>query len=385
MKIIIAPDSFKGSLTNLEAASAMERGVHAAIPNAEVEIIHIADGGEGTLQALVASTNGQFIKAEAIDPIGRPVTRQFGVLGDGKTIIIEMAEVSGLLLLKKAERNPLITSTYGTGMLVRKALDLGYRKFIIGVGGSATNDGGAGMAQALGVRFLREDKTEISENLCGELLSDVVAIDVSKLHAAISQSHIVVACDVRNPLLGKFGCTQVYSPQKGATPAMVQQLERNMAMFTELAEKTTGLSVRNIPGAGAAGGLAAGFMLFLGAKFQPGIDIVLDACGFSERIKNATFILTGEGKIDRQTSFGKTISGIALRAKPLNIPVIAFAGIVENAADLLDIGVTQYYSIRPESMSLEQSMADAALLLQNSVEKVLREMTSKPIRDAENA
>jgi glycerate kinase len=336
----------------------------------------MADGGEGTLQALVASTHGQFIKTGAIDPIGRAITGQYGVLGDGKTIIIEMAEVSGLLLLKKAERNPLNTTTYGTGLLIRHALDLGYRNFIIGVGGSATNDGGAGMAQALGVKFFRKDKTEISEKLCGKLLGDVAAIDVSELHAVIGQSQIVVACDVRNPLLGEHGCAKMYSPQKGAIPAMVKQLEKNMTMFMNVAEKSTGLSVQDIPGAGAAGGLAAGLKLFLGAEFQSGVDIVLNACGFSEKIKNADMILTGEGKIDSQTAFGKTIAGIALRAKPLNIPVIAFAGILENAGDLADIGVTRCYSIQTEHIAVEQSMKNAAVLLHHKVEHVIRNYTT---------
>jgi glycerate kinase len=287
-----------------------------------------------------------------------------------------MAAVSGLLLLKENERNPLFTTTYGTGQLIREALDSGCRELILGIGGSSTNDCGAGMAQALGVRFFRNDKTEILDKICGKLLGDVAAIDDSRIHPAVRSAHITVACDVRNPLLGENGCTYVYAPQKGAEPEIVKQLEKNMTSFIHIAEKTVNRSVRDIPGAGAAGGLGAGLMLFLGAKLQPGIDIVMDACGFSERIKDADFILTGEGKIDSQTAFGKTIAGIAARAKLRKISVIAFAGEVENTDNLYQSGVTSYYSITPKTMTLEQSMTNAATLLQNAVERVMRETLS---------
>lgn len=376
MKIIIAPDSFKGSLTAKEAASAMARGVRAIAPNAEIDIIPLADGGEGTLEALVASTHGQFKQVAASDPLGRSINGLYGVLGDGKTIVIEMAVVSGLLLLKENERNPLFTTTYGTGQLIRQALDSGCRELILGIGGSSTNDCGAGMAQALGVRFFRNDKTEILDKICGKLLGDVAAIDNSRIHPTVRSAHITVACDVRNPLLGENGCTYVYAPQKGAKPEIVKQLEKNMTSFINIAEKTINRSVRDIPGAGAAGGLGAGLMLFLGAKLQPGIDIVMDACGFSERIKDADFILTGEGKIDGQTAFGKTIAGIASRAKLRKISVIAFAGKVENTDNLHRSGVTSCYSISPDTMTLEQSMTNAATLLQSAVERVIRETLS---------
>jgi glycerate kinase len=376
MKIIIAPDSFKGSLTAKEAASAMARGVRAIAPNAEIDIIPLADGGEGTLEALVASTHGQFKQVGASDPLGRSINGQYGVLGDGKTIVIEMSVVSGLLLLKENERNPLFTTTYGTGQLIREALDSGCRELIVGIGGSSTNDCGAGMAQALGVRFFRNDKTEILDKICGKLLADVAAIDNSRIHPTVRSAHITVACDVRNPLLGENGCTYVYAPQKGAKPEIVKQLEKNMTSFIDIAEKTINRSVRDIPGAGAAGGLGAGLMLFLGAKLQPGIDIVMDACGFSERIKDADFILTGEGKIDSQTAFGKTIAGIASSAKLRKISVIAFAGKVENTDNLYRSGVISCHSISPKTMTLEQSMANAATLLQRAVERVMRETLS---------
>jgi glycerate kinase len=378
VKIIIAPDSFKGSLTAQEAASAIERGVRVVLPDAEIDTIPMADGGEGTLKALVSSTNGEFREIEAVDPLGRPMKGKYGVLGNSKTAVIEMAAVSGLLLLKKEERNPLNTTTYGTGQLIRHALECGYREFIIGIGGSSTNDCGTGMAQALGVRFFRKDKTKITKKMCGGLLEEVAAINMSGLLPAIQHSHITAACDVKNPLLGQTGCTLIYSRQKGATPEIVDRLEKNMRSFIDVAEKGIGRSVRDIPGAGAAGGLGAGLILFLGAELQPGVGIVMDVSNFSERIKDADLILTGEGKIDNQTAFGKTIAGIALQAKFAKIPVIAFGGIVENADKLHELGVTDIFPISQTSVSIEQVMAEAPMLLQNTVERVMQKYKKKP-------
>jgi glycerate kinase len=372
MKIVIAPGSFKGSLTAQEAASAIELGVRAAIPDAEIDIIPMADGGEGTLEALVSSTKGVYKEAQAVDPLGRTIKGNYGILGNGKTAVIEMAAVSGLLLLKREERNPLHTTTYGTGELIRHALESGCNELIIGIGGSSTNDCGAGMAQALGVRFFMKDKTEITDKMCGGLLGDVAFIDTSGLHPTIQQSRITVACDVNNPLLGERGCTLIYSKQKGATPEIADQLENKMKSFIEVAEKSTGRQVRDFPGAGAAGGLGAGLMLFLGAELQPGISIVMNACNFSERMKDADLILTGEGKIDNQTAFGKAIAGIALCAKSVKIPVIAFGGVVENADNLYEIGVTEIFPISQSPISIDQAMAEAPMLLQNTVEQVMQ-------------
>jgi glycerate kinase len=372
MKIIIAPDSFKGSLTAQAAASAIERGVRIAIPDAIIDIIPMADGGEGTLDALISSTNGEFKEIEASDPLSRPIKGKYGVLGDGKTAVIEMAAVSGILLLKKEERNPLHTTTYGTGQLIQHALESGCNELIIGIGGSSTNDCGTGMAQALGVRFFRKDKTEITDKMCGGLLGEVAIIDTIGLHPAIQKSHLTAACDVKNPLLGKHGCTLMFSKQKGATPEIADQLEVKMKSFIDIAEKSIGKSVRNFPGAGAAGGLGAGLMLFLGAELEPGIGIVMNACNFSDRINNADLILTGEGKIDNQTTFGKTIAGIALCAKSAKIPVIAFGGVVENADNLYELGVTEIFPICPDTISLEQAMVEAPMLLQNTVERVMQ-------------
>jgi glycerate kinase len=377
MKIIIAPDSFKGSLTAQEAAVAMAQGVRSALPAAETDLLPMADGGEGSLDALISATNGIGKEIEVLDPLGRPIKGRYGVLGDGKTAVIEMAAVSGLLLLNNRERNPLKTSTYGTGQLIRHALESGFRELVICLGGSSTNDCGTGMAQALGVRFFRKDGSEIAQNMCGELMGEVDSLDVSNLPSAIRQSEVAAACDVRNPLLGEKGTSLIYSPQKGATPEIARRLEENMKSFVEVAEKTTGRRVRDIPGAGAAGGLGAGLMLFLDAELRSGIDIVLDACKFIERIKDADLILTGEGKIDNQTAFGKTIAGIALKAKSANVPVIAFGGIVEDAENLRELGIKKIYPISQSPISLQQSMAEAAVLLQNAVEKAMQEYKGK--------
>jgi glycerate 2-kinase len=371
VKIVIAPDSFKGSLTSHEAALAIERGVCIAFPDAEIEIIPIADGGEGTIDALISSTKGIIKEAEAVDPLGRIIKGEYGILGNGKTAVIEMAAVSGLLLLKENERNPLQTSTYGTGQLIRHLLDSGYRRFIIGIGGSSTNDCGTGMAQALGVRFFRRDKSEITERMNGGLLRDVASIETSGLHSGIQESQIVAACDVKNILLGERGCSLMYSLQKGASPEIANQLEGNMKSFIGIAEQTFNNKVREVPGAGAAGGLGAGLMLFLGAELQSGIDIILDYCNFSERIKDADIVFTGEGKIDNQTAFGKTIAGIARRAKSAKIPVIAFCGIVENVDELADLGVSYIYPICSRHISAEHSMVIASELLESTAAGVM--------------
>jgi glycerate kinase len=371
MKIVIAPDSFKGSLTARQAASAMEQGVRKVFSDAELEFIPMADGGEGTLQVLIDSTKGKLKEVRAVDPLGRSIIGQYGILGNDRTAVIEMSTVSGLLLLKENERNPLHTTTIGTGKLILDALDTGYRNLIIAIGGSATNDCGSGMAQALGVRFFRKDKTEINNMMCGKLLGDIAAVDVAYIHPAVHSSHIIIACDVKNPLLGENGCTLMYAKQKGATSEMITRLEENMVSFIDIAEKTIGKSVRDIPGAGAAGGLGAGLILFLGAEIKSGVEVVMEACDFTRRIKDATLILTGEGRIDKQTAFGKSIAGIAQCAKIKKIPVIAFAGTIENDDELYQLGITKWYSIRPEKMIVEEAMTDAARLLQNSVEKAM--------------
>jgi glycerate kinase len=371
MKIVIAPDSFKGSLTSNEAALAIEKGILQVLPGCTIIKIPMADGGEGTLDALVTATDGNYTEVETSDPIGRPIKSKYGILGDKKTAIIEMAEASGLLLLKTEERNPLKTTTYGTGQLIKDALDKGYRNFIIAIGGSATNDGGAGMAQALGVKFFNANKQEIADKMCGGNLNKVSSFDLNSIHSAISQSQITIASDVKNPLLGPNGCTYVFSKQKGANSEMIDVLEKNIDHFYSLLEKTTTKVVRDIPGAGAAGGLGAGLLFFLNAQIQSGIEMVMNASKFEEQIKDADLVITGEGKIDNQTAFGKTIAGIAAIAKKQQIPVIAFAGIVDNADNLMPLGITNCYSISSSDITIEYSIKNAAFLLEKAVEQVM--------------
>lgn len=378
MKIVIAPDSFKGSMTAWEATKAIAKGVLSVLPNAQIEEIPVADGGEGTMDSLVFSTQGQFFETSALDPLGREIRTKYGILGDGNTAIIEMSAVSGLTLLKKNELNPLLTTTYGTGQLIKHALDDGYRRFIICIGGSATNDGGSGMAQALGVRFYDKNGIEIQEIICGDIIGDVASIDFSNLHSGVKSSQIIVASDVTNPLLGNEGCARVFSPQKGATPGIVEKLENNMKSFINIAENIYDISVRDIPGAGAAGGLGAGLMLFINAQLESGVEIVLDTCDFQNRIKNANLIITGEGKIDEQTMHGKTISGVARYANKQKIPIIAFAGVIENIDKLKRLGISDFYSISSNDMLIDQSMATASTLLQNKVEDVIRTLSTHP-------
>ena len=355
-----------------EAADAIERGVLSVYSDATTIKIPMADGGEGTVDALVASTNGRIVEKEATNPLGVPIKGKYGILGDEKTAVIEMASVSGLPLVPENKRNPLNTTTYGTGELIADALNAGCRNLIIGIGGSATNDCGTGMAQALGIKFLRPNGTEITQPMCGGLLTEIEKIDTTQIHPAVTESFITVACDVDNPLLGQKGCAHVYAPQKGATPEIVEKLENDMQKFADVLENETGRNVRNYPGAGAAGGLGAGLMAFLKAELKPGIELVLKASDFAHRIKGADLILTGEGKLDYQTAYGKTISGICSVAKKQGIPVIAFAGTIEPAPNLYDMGLKSYFSICDGPKSLEQAMKDAPVLLENITERVMR-------------
>ena len=296
MRIIVAPDSYKGSVSALAVAEAMERGVVKVFPYAEVLKIPIADGGEGTVEALVAATGGQMIRQDVQGPLGTSLQSYWGMLGDGETAVIEMAAASGLPLLSKEQRDPRITSTYGTGQLIKAALDKGVKKIIIGIGGSATNDGGTGMAKALGARFFDSSGKELREG--GAALADLASIDLSGFDRRVAQVEMLVACDVDNPLCGTRGASAVYGPQKGATPAMVQELDAALARFAAVAQESTGKDVADHAGAGAAGGLGAGLLFFTPAKLRPGVEIVLETMGFTELVSQAAFVITGEGRTD---------------------------------------------------------------------------------------
>ncbi len=371
MKVVIAPDSFKGSLTALEVAHAIKAGIQRVIPEAEVDEVPMADGGEGTVQALVDATGGEIITQEVCDPLGNRIHANFGVLGDGNTGVIEMAAASGLPLVPEDERNPMFTTTFGTGELIRAALDRGCRKLIVGIGGSATVDGGAGMAQALGARLLGKDGHEVPRG--GGGLEHLDRIDVSQLDARIAETAAVVACDVDNPLVGPRGGPEVYGPQKGATPEMVKKLDRYLDRYADIIKRDLDIGVKEEPGAGAAGGLGAGLMAFLNAELRSGIDIVIEASKLEEHLRDADLVITGEGKIDGQTIYGKTPIGVARTAKKYGIPVIGIGGgISDDASVVYDNGIDALMSIVSYPMSLESAMKQAYDLVANAAERAMR-------------
>ena len=371
MKVVIAPDSYKGCLSALEVAKAMERGVLSVFSSAEVRKIPIADGGEGTVAALVTATNGQFRQTEVTDPLGNKIIAQWGILGDRRTAVIEMAAASGLPLVPKEKRDPRFTTTFGTGELIQAALAEGLPKIIIGIGGSATNDGGTGMARALGVRFLNAAGQEVAAG--GGSLAEICQIDTTGLDLRLKNTEIVVACDVDNPLCGTRGASAVFGPQKGATPEMVQQLDAGLAKYASCARQATGRDVAEKAGAGAAGGLGAGLMFFTPAQLKPGVEIVLDAVGFSDIVRDADFVITGEGRTDFQTAFGKAPVGVAKVAKTHGVPVFCISGgLGEGADDVLAQGIDAVMSICDRPLSLEECMAAGAQLIEPAAARLSR-------------
>lgn len=324
MKIVIAPDSFKESLSAMQVAEAIEQGFRELFPQAEYLKLPMADGGEGTVESMVAATSGEIVAVEVTGPLGLPVKAFFGWMGDGETAVIEMAAASGLHLVPPQQRNPLITSSFGTGELILAALQHGARKIIIGIGGSATNDGGAGMMQALGAKLLDAHGHELSGG--GGALAELACADLTHLDSRLADTDILVACDVNNPLCGEKGASAVFGPQKGATPEMVAQLDAALRHYGEKIEQATGKRVLELAGAGAAGGMGAALSGLLNARLQPGIDIVTDALKLADAVQGADMVITGEGRIDSQTIHGKTPIGVARVAKRFDIPVIAIAG-----------------------------------------------------------
>ncbi|QRG68077.1 glycerate kinase [Brevibacillus choshinensis] len=378
MKIVIAPDSFKGSLTAKQAAEAIGAGVRKALPHSEIVIKPMADGGEGTLQCLVDATCGKLLETTVINPLGRDVRAPFGILGDGVTCVIEMAAASGLYLITAEERNPLLTTTYGFGQLIQAGLDLGCRRFILGIGGSATNDGGAGMLQALGFRLLDQDNQELTFG--GGELSKLRRIDRSQADPRLANCEFVIACDVTNPFVGPNGASHVFGPQKGATPEMVLQLDDNLRHFADLIHAAEGIAIHDLAGTGAAGGVAGALLAFLNGHLQSGIEIVRETTNLAEALTDADLVFTGEGQVDFQTAQGKTPCGVAQLAKEHGIPVIILAGSIGKGIDALyKEGVTAVLSIANNPMSLEQSMAQAAELLELAAEQAVRIYTAKQI------
>jgi glycerate kinase len=371
MKIVLAPDSFKGSLTAKEACDAMEEGIRRVLPSAEIVKVPMADGGEGTVQSLVEATEGQLYQATVQDPLGNQIRAKYGILGDKETAVIEMAEASGLYLIPEAQRNPLLTSTYGTGELIRDALNRGCRKFILGIGGSATNDGGAGMAQALGVSLLDKYGNELPVG--GGSLDRLHDINMSGLDPRIKECSFTAACDVDNPLCGPTGASHVFGPQKGASLDMVLTLDKNLGHFVDILEKHLGKSVRNLPGAGAAGGLGAGIIAFLTGVLQKGVDIIIEATRLEEKIKGANLILSGEGRCDFQTQMGKTPFGVAKAAQKAGIPVVLITGSVGDGVEVLyKHGVISVFSMVNGPMSLEHAMLHSKKLLSETAERIIR-------------
>src|SRR6266702_1868243 len=371
MHIVIAPQSLKGSLTAYEAGQAIASGVRAILPEAEIDIIPIADGGEGTVQALVDATNGTLLHQTVTGPLGEPVTAFFGLLGDGTTAVIEMASCAGLPLVPPAKRNPRITTTYGVGELIKAALDRGCRHFIIGIGGSATNDGGAGMAQALGASLLTDKGTEIAFG--GAALAALSHISLASLDPRLQECSVEVACDVTNPLCGPTGASAVYGPQKGATPEMVVQLDAALAHYAQIIERDLGLTVSNVPGAGAAGGLGAGLLTFLHATLRPGAQIVLEAVQLEEQMRTADLVITAEGQLDSQTAYGKSVGAVASLAKRYGLPVLALAGgLGEDYQVVYTLGVDAVAVLPSGPMTLPYAMEHAAELTTDSAERTLR-------------
>ena len=376
MKIIIAPDSFKGSLTARQAADAIERGVRRATPDVDIISIPMADGGEGTVRALVDATGGRLILARVTGPLGEPVAATYGILGDGATAVIEMAEAAGLHLVGTTP-DPLRATTRGVGELILDALDRGMERIIVGLGGSATNDGGAGMAQALGVRLLDADGRDLPVG--GAALANLVRIDCTGLDSRIARTPIVLASDVTNPLTGPDGASAVFGPQKGATPAMVEQLDRALNRYAAVVRRDTGRSVDAIPGAGAAGGLGAGFLAFTDATMRSGVDLVIETVGLKERAVGADYCFTGEGRVDGQTQYGKTPMGVAraVREAAPACRVIALAGSIGEGAEQLNaLGFTAMFGIQPGAVSLQEALAGASRNLERTAEQVMRLLAS---------
>ena len=354
MKVIIAIDSFKGSLTSREAGEAVRQGILQTHPDWDTDIITIADGGEGMLNVMLEANDGKGITIEAHDPLMQRTLATYGISADGTTAFIEMANISGLPLVPTEQRNPMKTTTYGTGELIRDALEKGCTQFIIGIGGSATNDAGTGMLQALGFRFLNHERKPLGQG--GEILQKIAFIDDSEKHPLLKNAHFIVACDVKNPFYGPRGAAHVFARQKGADDNMIAQLDEGMRSFAHLIRKETGKDIANVPGSGAAGGMGGGLMAFLDAELQSGADLLLDICQFNKRIADANLIITGEGRIDRQSLMGKIPGKILQRGQANHIPVIAIAGCVEDKELLLEAGFKGVYASKPEDMVLEKAM-----------------------------
>ncbi len=371
MNIVVAPDSFKGSLSAQGVGMAIAKGIKRAFHESVINVIPMADGGEGTMDCLIDATKGRFVNASVQDPLGRTINSGFGILGDGTTCVIEMAMSSGLYLIESHERNPLKTTTYGVGQLIKAALDQGCRNFILAVGGSATNDGGAGMLQALGVELLDAEGQQIGSG--GGSLGKIAEIRMEGLDHRIAESQFTVACDVDNPFIGPSGASAVFGPQKGASADMVEQLDQNMKHYADVIERTQGIVIHNLAGTGAAGGLSGGIMAFLGGVLESGVSIVTRVTKLEEAVREADLVITGEGQVDFQTARGKTPYGVARVALAHGVPVIVVAGSIGKGIDTLyEHGVSAVVSIVNRPMTLEEAMEQTEPLLEEAAEQIMR-------------
>jgi glycerate 2-kinase len=378
VQIIIAPDSFKSCLTAQEAARAMCCGIKRVNAQINTQVIPLADGGIGTVDALVSATGGKMITLSVTGPLGDPVRGYYGVLGDGKTAVIEAAAASGLHLISPESQNPLLTTSLGSGTILKHVIAAGYRTIIMGVGDTATHDGGTGLLQALGARFFNLSGGEITRPMCGCLLEKIGLVDISGFPPELGSCQIIVACDVTNPLLGERGCAHAFSPQKGADSVIVERLESGMTHFSACVESLLNSSFRDQPGTGAGGGLAMALSGFLGGKIESGIDIVLEVSGFNERLLKADLVLTGEGSLDHQTLFGKTVSGVVNAAVKHSVPVIGIAGTVSCRERLLEMGLSEVVSIGDSTMSRTEKMSRAEELIAAAATQIVVNMGWNP-------
>lgn len=359
MKIVISIDSFKGSISSMDAARTLQEAILAKFPEDKVEIFPLADGGEGTVDAMTQGLDGEIIGLVVTGPLGEKVVSRYGYLPETKMAVMEMADASGLPMVPVDKRNPLNTTTYGLGELIIAAMEKGCREFIIGIGGSATNDCGLGMLEALGYRFLKADGTEAG--CFGRDLADIATIDASQAHPLLAECEFHIACDVNNPLCGPKGCSHIYGPQKGATPEIVETMDGYISRFADIAEKTLGRQAKEMPGAGAAGGLGFAFSVFLGGVLTPGVDLILEAMGIGEHLGDADVLITGEGRMDQQTAMGKAPAGVAQLAKKSNPKCItvALCGCATNDAYLVnDHGIDAYFPILHNAVSVEEAMKE---------------------------
>lgn len=371
MKIVVAPQTFKGSLDAPEVAEAMARGVRQVFPDAEVEVLPVADGGEGTVRALVQASGGRTVTTRVLGPLEKPVNATWGILGSGDVAVIEMAAASGLPLLRREERNPMKTTSYGTGELIRHALEMGVHRLIIGIGGSATNDGGAGMAQALGARLL--DAVGKSIPLGGAALAALDRIDLSGLDPRVHDVKVLVACDVNNPLCGPSGATHVYGPQKGADARMVRELDAALDRYADILKRDLGKDVCDVPGAGAAGGLGAGLMAFLDAELCPGVDIVFEAIGLELTVREADLVFTGEGRMDSQDIYGKAPMEVAKLARRYGVPTIAVVGSTGRDYKIVfDHGLDAVIGTTNRPMTLDRAASEAPRLITEAAMRACR-------------